>query len=128
MRFVDTEAAAVHWRLKAHTLEVYRSLGGGPVFYKFGRWVRYAVEDGNDNIDADRIRLIPAGAAAQYMSLTLHTLKLLRHTDSGPAYYKFGSWVRYAVRDLDAWAATCRWATTRETYSSAGSNFLRSPT
>ena len=31
--------------LEAHTLECYRSLGGGPVFHKFGKWVRYAVDD-----------------------------------------------------------------------------------
>jgi hypothetical protein len=105
---------------------VYRSLGGGPVFYKFGRWVRYSVEDGSDSVEADRVRLVPARAAAQYMSLTLHTLKLLRRTNSGPAYYKFGNWVRYAVRDLDAWAATCRWVTTPEAYFSAGSNISRS--
>ena len=45
MRFVDTEAAARYLALEAHTLECYRSLGGGPVFHKFGKWVRYAVDD-----------------------------------------------------------------------------------
>lgn len=43
--FVDTEAAARHLALSAHSLECYRSLGGGPPFYKFGKLVRYAVED-----------------------------------------------------------------------------------
>lgn len=45
IRFVDTEAAARYLTLTPHTLECYRSLGGGPAFYKFGKWVRYAVED-----------------------------------------------------------------------------------
>ncbi len=45
VRFVDTEAAARYLALEAHTLECYRSLGGGPIFYKFGRYVRYAVDD-----------------------------------------------------------------------------------
>ena len=45
IRFVDTEAAARYLALEAHTLECYRSLGGGPVFRKFGKWVRYAVVD-----------------------------------------------------------------------------------
>jgi hypothetical protein len=45
IRFVDTEAAARYLALEAHTLECYRSRGGGPVFYKFGKWVRYAVAD-----------------------------------------------------------------------------------
>ena len=43
--FVDTEAAARYLALEGHTLECYRSLGGGPVFHKFGKWVRYAVDD-----------------------------------------------------------------------------------
>jgi hypothetical protein len=43
--FVDTEAAARHLALTPHRLECYRSVGGGPAFYKFGRYVRYAVRD-----------------------------------------------------------------------------------
>lgn len=43
--FVDTEAAARYLSLSPHSLECYRSLGGGPPFYKFGKFVRYAVAD-----------------------------------------------------------------------------------
>ena len=43
--FVDTEAAARYLALNPHSLECYRSLGGGPPFYKFGKFVRYAVAD-----------------------------------------------------------------------------------
>ena len=43
--FVDTEAAARYLALSPHSLECYRSLGGGPPFYKFGKFVRYAVSD-----------------------------------------------------------------------------------
>lgn len=43
--FVDTEAAACYLALSPHSLECYRSLGGGPPFYKFGKFVRYAVPD-----------------------------------------------------------------------------------
>lgn len=43
--FVDTEAAARYLALSAHSLECYRSLGGGPPFYKFGKFVRYSVPD-----------------------------------------------------------------------------------
>lgn len=45
VRFVDTEAAARYLSLEAHTLECYRSLGEGPIYHKFGRYVRYAVDD-----------------------------------------------------------------------------------
>lgn len=43
--FVDTVAAARYLAISPHSLECYRSLGGGPPFYKFGRFVRYAVPD-----------------------------------------------------------------------------------
>lgn len=43
--FVDTGAAARYLALSPHSLECYRSLGGGPPFYKFGKFVRYAVQD-----------------------------------------------------------------------------------
>lgn len=43
--FVDTHAAARYLALSPHSLECYRSLGGGPPFYKFGKFVRYAVSD-----------------------------------------------------------------------------------
>lgn len=45
IRFVDTEAAARYLGLEAHSLECYRSVGGGPVFHKFGKYVRYVVDD-----------------------------------------------------------------------------------
>lgn len=45
IRFVDTDAAARYLTLTTHSLECYRSLGTGPTFYKFGRHVRYAVDD-----------------------------------------------------------------------------------
>lgn len=41
----DTDAAARYLALSPHSLECYRSLGGGPPFYKFGKFVRYAVAD-----------------------------------------------------------------------------------
>ena len=40
--FVDTEAAARCLALSPHSLECSRSLGGGPPFYKLGKFVRYA--------------------------------------------------------------------------------------
>ena len=43
--FVDTEAAARYLALSPHSLECYRSLGGGPPFYKFGKFVRYSIAD-----------------------------------------------------------------------------------
>ena len=43
--FADTESAARYLALSPHSLERYRCVGGGPLFYKFGKFVRYAVSD-----------------------------------------------------------------------------------
>ena len=42
---ISTEAAAEHLGLSRRTLEKWRWLGGGPVFRKLGRAVRYDVAD-----------------------------------------------------------------------------------
>lgn len=63
--FVDTGAAARYLALSPHSLECYRSLGGGPPFYKFGKFVRYAVADlavwaaerRRDNTEGDNARV-----------------------------------------------------------------------
>ncbi|PRD41052.1 DNA-binding protein [Phyllobacterium phragmitis] len=61
--------------------------------------------------DAGPIRFVDTEAAARYLALSAHTLECYRSRGGGPAYYKFGKWVRYAVDDLDAWAASCRRST-----------------
>lgn len=61
--------------------------------------------------DAGPIRFVDTEAAARYLALEAHTLECYRSLGGGPAYHKFGKWVRYAVDDLDAWAASCRRST-----------------
>jgi len=46
--------------------------------------------------------------AAEYLGLSRYTLSAWRKDDSGPPYCRFGVAVRYAKRDLDAWAAANR--------------------
>lgn len=58
--------------------------------------------------DAGPIRFVDTEAAARYLALEAHTLECYRSRGDGPAYHKFGKWVRYAVDDLDAWAESCR--------------------
>lgn len=62
--------------------------------------------------EAGPIRFVDTEAAARYLALDAHTLECYRSLDTGPAFYKFGRYVRYAVGDLDAWAESCRRATT----------------
>lgn len=62
--------------------------------------------------DAGPIRFVDTEAAARYLALETHTLECYRSLGGGPAYHKFGKWVRYAVDDLDAWAESCRRCTT----------------
>ncbi|MDE1937797.1 MAG: DNA-binding protein [Alphaproteobacteria bacterium] len=61
--------------------------------------------------DAGPIRFVDTEAAARYLALDAHTLECYRSLNTGPAYHKFGRYVRYAVPDLDAWAETCRRST-----------------
>ena len=61
--------------------------------------------------EAGPIRFVDTEAAARYLALEAHTLECYRSRGGGPAYYKFGKWVRYAIDDLDAWAANSRIAT-----------------
>lgn len=63
--------------------------------------------------DAGRIPFVDTEAAARHLALTRHTLECYRSVGGGPAFYKFGRHVRYAVRDLDAWAAAHRHERTR---------------
>jgi hypothetical protein len=62
--------------------------------------------------DAGPIRFVDTEAAARYLSLEGHSLECYRSVGGGPPYYNFGKYVRYAVDDLDVWAASCRRATT----------------
>ncbi|MER8954558.1 helix-turn-helix domain-containing protein [Mesorhizobium sp. M0833] len=61
--------------------------------------------------DAGPIRFVDTDAAAKYLALDPHTLECYRSRDTGPAFYKFGRYVRYAVADLDAWVEHCRRST-----------------
>lgn len=61
--------------------------------------------------EAGPVRFVDTEAAAKYLALDAHTLECYRSLDSGPAFYKFGRYVRYAVSDLDAWAESCRRST-----------------
>lgn len=58
--------------------------------------------------DAGEIRFVDTEAAARYLAQEAHTLEWYRSLGGGPAYHKFGKWVRYAIDDLDAWAGSCR--------------------
>ncbi len=47
--------------------------------------------------------LVDPSIAAQFLDVRRHTLACYRNLGDGPAYYKFGRWVRYAEADLRAW-------------------------
>ncbi|EQB15958.1 helix-turn-helix domain-containing protein [Sphingobium lactosutens] len=54
--------------------------------------------------DVKPLRLITPTLAAKYLTITRHSLACYRNLGGGPAYYKFGRWIRYSVDDLDEWA------------------------
>lgn len=49
--------------------------------------------------------LLDPTAAAQLLGLGRHTLACYRSRGAGPAYYKFGRWIRYAPGDLREWGS-----------------------
>lgn len=48
-------------------------------------------------------RLLTVREAAEYVSLSRHTLNGLRVSGGGPSFIKLGSAVRYDLSDLDKW-------------------------
>jgi len=60
------------------------------------------MEKAIDNI-GDMV-LIDTQAAARILGLAPVTLQLMRVEKRGPAYYKIGKAVRYAIEDLNAYA------------------------
>jgi hypothetical protein len=51
-------------------------------------------------------------AAATFLGLAVKTLQNWRFYNKGPPFYRFGSSIRYAPRDLLAYAEACRVQTT----------------
>lgn len=58
--------------------------------------------------DLKPLRLVTPTVAAKYLTITRHSLACYRNLGGGPAYYKFGRWIRYSVEDLDGWVALQR--------------------
>lgn len=58
--------------------------------------------------DMGPVPFVTTETAARFLALSPHSLECYRAKGTGPAFYKFGKAVRYAVTDLDAWAAKCR--------------------
>ena len=52
--------------------------------------------------------------AADFLGLSNRTLDRYRVTGEGPAFHKFGSRIRYALADLEAWAGARRMRSTSE--------------
>lgn len=53
--------------------------------------------------DLKPLPLIGPTEAARFLDVARHTLACYRCLDDGPAYYKFGRWIRYAPDDLRYW-------------------------
>ena len=58
--------------------------------------------------DLGPVAFVTTQEAARFLALSPHSLECYRANGTGPAFYKFGKAVRYAVTDLDAWTAGCR--------------------
>ncbi|PZU06337.1 DNA-binding protein [Sphingomonas sp.] len=58
--------------------------------------------------DVKPLRLVTPTIAAKYLTITRHSLACYRNLGGGPAYYKFGRWIRYSLDDLDEWVTLQR--------------------
>ena len=115
---VDPTAAATFLDVERHTLACYRSLGEGPAYYKFGRWIRYAQADLRrwrnrtrvavlDPLGApvaDGAALVDAHTAAQYLTITPFCLRNYRIEGVGPRFCRLRRRLHYPVSELYAWA------------------------
>lgn len=115
---VDPTEAAHILGLRRHSLACYRSLGSGPPYYKFGRWIRYARSDlrswsggtkvkvgpwiGKD--DHEVVDLIGTDVAARYLTVTRFCLRNYRIEGDGPRYCRLGRRIHYPVAELRRWA------------------------
>lgn len=53
--------------------------------------------------EVEQLPLLDPTAAARLLKVQRHTLACYRSLDTGPAYYKFGRWIRYSWEDLHLW-------------------------
>lgn len=58
--------------------------------------------------DLGTVAFVTTEEAARFLALSPHSLECYRAKGTGPAFYKFGKAVRYAVPDLEAWIVACR--------------------
>lgn len=121
---VDPTDAARFLNVKRHTLACYRSLGEGPCYYKFGRWIRYAwadllrhrrVQSEDDAAGImpvlgetpgkNELLLVDSNAAACFLTLTRFCLNNYRQVGDGPPFCRLGRRIHYPVDGLRRWAA-----------------------
>ena len=55
--------------------------------------------------EVEPMLLVGPTAAAEFLTITRHTLACYRCSGGGPPYFKFGRWIRYSVDDLKEWSA-----------------------
>lgn len=58
--------------------------------------------------DLGPVAFVTTQEAARFLALSPHSLECYRAKGTGPAFYKFGKAVRYAIADLQAWIAAAR--------------------
>lgn len=118
---IDPTAAAQYLGVRRHTLACYRSLGEGPAYYKFGRWIRYSKADleawrndvdalpfPSEAADVGTLRLVAPALAARFLTVTRPCLANYRLEGIGPRYCRFRRCLHYPVGELHRWAARQR--------------------
>jgi hypothetical protein len=69
------------------------------------------MDTADDISQFSKTALVDGREAARHLDCSKQWLAVLRMQQAGPPYIKHGSWVRYRIEDLDAWANRHRVAT-----------------
>lgn len=119
---VDPTEAARCLDIERHSLACYRSLGEGPAYYKFGRWIRYAridLANWRKQVSAtplhplgepvsDETLLVDASTAAHFLTITRSCLRSYRLDKEGPRFCRLRRRIHYPVGELWRWARSKR--------------------
>ena len=110
---LETVDTVRRWMGKHSTAAERRAIGAATLH---AHWWRLGEGASGDAVHAPGERHTPSrprryltpGELAEEWATSTRTLARLRADGEGPAYHRFGSQIRYARSDIEAWAAACR--------------------
>lgn len=115
MELLTVKEASEFLKVSEHTMDIWRSRGGGPPFVRAGRLIRYdreALEQwllgrtekgGRKTPIPKEERMLDPVKAAEFVGVHKVTLARWRQAGTGPAYEKPGGRIFYDLKVLEEW-------------------------